>query len=269
MCALREASDEDLATIWPAARAAHLFPSADEFRSWRDRAPWHVLVNDRGDAALVVPWRAHLDLLAVRALWCPPGRVPGLLDDLRAVAREHGFRGLVSPLLAEEAVGPYVRGNMEVRERIVALRAAPSAVPRPAPPAGVLLRRATPGDAEDVAAVEGACFDDFWRHGADDIRSDLPADRLMLACEGRSVLGYTLSGATRGNVALGRLAVTPAAQRRGIGRALVADVAEYAEQCRATAITLCTQEINAASRALYAACGFRELPGTLVIATDR
>jgi ribosomal protein S18 acetylase RimI-like enzyme len=266
--ALREASDKDLATIWPAARAAHLFSTADEFRAWRDLAPWRVRIDERGDAALLVPWRSHMDLLALKALWCSPGRVPRLLDDVRAVARGHGFSRLVSPLLAEEAVRPYLRGGMEVREEIVALRAAPSAITRATPPDGVRLRRASIGDVKGIAAVEAACFDEFWRHEADDIRRELADARLTLACEGRAVLGYTLSGVSQGNVTLGRLAVAPAAQRRGIARALLSDVAEYAERYGAQAVTLCTQGDNAASRGLYAVCGFRQLPGRLVIAVD-
>lgn len=265
---LHEATEAELQQLWPAVRASHLFASPGAFRVSRDRAPWCVQTNERGDAALMTPWRSHLDLLALRALWCSQARIPAVLDELRTLAREHGFSRLVSPLLAEEAARPYLRAGMTPKERIVALRASPDAVVRTRVPEGVVLRAAAVADSEQIAAIETASFDDFWRHGVDEIRGELADGRLVVACSGDEVLGYTLSGAVHGSATLGRLAVRPSARRQGIGSALLSEVAEYAEREGAAAITICTQRSNAASRALYARSGWRELHGGLVIAVD-
>ena len=98
---LRPAQRPDLAWLWPAVRTAQIFDSTAELEAFWSEAPWRVRVNARGEAAVLVRWREHLDMLAIKGLWCSERRVPLLLEDLRAVARAQGFGRLLSPLLPD------------------------------------------------------------------------------------------------------------------------------------------------------------------------
>jgi len=80
------------------------------------------------------------------------------------------------------------------------------------------------------------------------------------------VLGYTLCTVSRGAGVLVRLAVARGARRCGVGSALLADAARYVERAGAITLTLCTQETNEASRALYARAGMTEVEERYVLA---
>ena len=265
---LRTATDAEMEAIWPAVSSAHLFSTEEAFREWRDEAPWRFQMNDAGDAVVLERWREHLDVLSIRSMWCPPRRLPDVLDGVRAIASDHGLARVMSPLVDVSAARPYLRTGMEECDRLVALQGRVTRVRRSMPPQGVALRRATPDDIEDIAALERATFDGFWRRGASEIECSIRSDRAVVARTAADLVGYTLSTVSRGAGTLGRLAVAEEARCIGIGRALVADVAAGFERQGVMMMALCTQRANRASRALYAACGLRELPGTLVFAID-
>jgi GNAT superfamily N-acetyltransferase len=84
-----------------------------------------------------------------------------------------------------------------------------------------------------------------------------------------TVIGYVTCALWGSTVTVGRLAVAPDRRRKGIGGALMSDVAQWAQKAGAFTIGLCTQEDNAESRALYSACGLTELPEHYVLAASR
>jgi len=274
----RPADDREVTQLWPAVRAARIFATSEEFRSFRDAGPWRVRVSRRGDATLLDRWRAHLDVLALRGVWAPSWRAASVVDDARAVAEAHGLGRVLSPLLDADALGPYLAKGMVETERIIALQAPPERVVHAEVPGGVVLRS---GSAEDLPAVfrlDALCFNEFWRHTAADTAPLGVGDRLVMAVSvgaeagalggSETVLGYTLATKVAGTVTLARLAVAPQARRTGIASALLADVAQWAARNGADALTLTTQEANAASRALYARAGISELPGRYAFAID-
>ncbi|MDP2232575.1 MAG: GNAT family N-acetyltransferase, partial [Actinomycetota bacterium] len=163
---------------------------------------------------------------------------------------------------------PWLGAGLRPHEAIVALRAHPGHVARAEPPSGVTLRLATTQDFPGILAADSLCFDEFWGYGPVELSHYAARERLVVADSVSGVIGYTLSTVSRGVGTLGRLAVVPQVRRRGIGAALLSDVAAYAERARASALSLCTQEHNTASRALYKAAGMRELAGRLVFAMD-
>ncbi|MDO8915850.1 MAG: GNAT family N-acetyltransferase [Coriobacteriia bacterium] len=260
----RPADRDDLRRIWPAVNASHVFDDYAELVAWWEAAPWRVRVTRAGEAAVLGRWRAQLDLLAVKGLWCATERIPVLLEDLSAVARAQGFARLLGPLVPDDAVAAYLTAGFEERQRIVVYRMQPPlSVVRPAP-AGVEVRIGLPTDRTAVAALDASCFDEFWRYDEESLRAYFASERLGVAEDSGRVVGYTLSTVHGVEGTVGRLAVTPEWRGRGIGTALLADSVAYLARKGALAVTLCTQEENDGSRRLYRKAGFRESPGRLV-----
>jgi ribosomal-protein-alanine N-acetyltransferase len=256
----RIATVEEAAALWPAVRADRLFDSADQFSAYRDAGQWRVRVANKGEAAVLGVWRSHLDVLAMRGVWCSARHVEAFAEDARQVARELGLAHVLSPLLPVDLLGPYRRSGLELAERVVAMQGHPEGVLAADPPMGVTFR---PGEAADLTALaelDAAAFDEFWRYGLAELADYATHERLVVAEAGDGeVIGYTLATMSRGAASLGRLAVAPRARRHGVARALVADVARWATKTGAITVSLCTQEGNAAARRLYAEAGFSEI----------
>lgn len=271
---LRTASEHEIVRLWPAVRAGHLFSSIDDLEAvWR-AAPWRVQVSEAGDAAVLRPWRAHLSALAISALWCPASHVSRALGDLVRLARDQGYGHLLSPLVAEELVGQYTRAGMSECERIVTFRMdGRSALDwTPTSVSGVRFRPARADDISDILALDAECFDEFWRYGPEELAEYFVRDRTVVAEGEDGLIGYTLCTVENGAGTLGRLAVSPAQRGRGVGTALARDAIGYMARNGAGIVSLCTQEHNSASRAVYARVGMREIPDRLHllwVETDR
>jgi ribosomal protein S18 acetylase RimI-like enzyme len=65
------------------------------------------------------------------------------------------------------------------------------------------------------------------------------------------------------------VATHPNAQRRGVGRQMVADALRYAWQVGATGVSLNTQTSNAVARRLYESLGFHPTGGTISVLVCR
>lgn len=273
MPALRPATSAECSALWPAVRAAHLFRDAADFEAFHATAPWRVQVASAGRAAVVERWRDHLDILAIRALWAGDRDVGALLGELGALARSHGYGRILSPLLPREVAHSYERAGMRVHQNIIALRIdARRAAQATAPPVpGVRLRRASPNDLPALCEIDERCFDAFWAYEPRRIAGAMVTERLMLAEDMTSdeprPIGYTTCTVERGSGTLGRLAVDPRDRGRGVGAVLLADALVSMANRGAGTISLCTQEDNAPSRALYSKGGLRELPGRLLFLT--
>jgi len=264
----RPALAADVFSLWPAVKAAHLMATPEEFSDFREAGPWRVRVTDGGEALLLALWRTHLDVLAIRGLWGASQHVADLVDDAAAVARAQGLGRVLSPLVVRSAAGPYLAAGMEEAESIVALQARCDALaPAPAP-AGIRLRPGVPTDIPQLAALDARCFDEFWRYGERELAESIRRERVSVAehDDGR-IAGYATCAIWGATATVGRLAVADHARRRGVGRSLLADEAGWALRGGAHTLTLCTQEDNAGSRALYAATGFVELPERFILAT--
>jgi [ribosomal protein S18]-alanine N-acetyltransferase len=253
------ATAEEAARLWPAVRSEH-FDTAGQFAAYREKGPWRVRVNDRGDAAVLGVWRGHLDVIAIRGMWCPVRQVAAFVSDARAVARDLGLARILSPLLPLDLLGPYRREAMASCQRIVAIQGHARGVLPADPPLGVAFRPGLTGDMPALVALEATCFDEFWRYDLAELAEYIDGERLVVAetADGQ-LIGYTLATESRGAATLGRLAVAPALRRAGVAKALVSDVARWALHAGADTLSLCTQEENAAARALYRDAGFSEV----------
>lgn len=265
MSGWRAARPEELSRLWPAARSSHIAASLAELQSYYEAGPWRVRVSNAGDAMVLDRWRAHLDALAIRGLWVAEHRVPALVKEARAVARSQDFGSLLTPLLASSLHRPYVLAGMAEMEPIIALQGQPSRIASAGEDGesdagdACRVRAATTADIPAIEFVDSLSFDDFWRYGRSEIESILAGERVTVAADAHGVCGYASANIRLGTCTLGRLAVAPHARRRGVGRALVADAARWGAEHAAAVFSLCTQESNAASRALYRRCGLVEV----------
>jgi ribosomal protein S18 acetylase RimI-like enzyme len=75
----------------------------------------------------------------------------------------------------------------------------------------------------------------------------------------RRILGYAISGRDARQSFLQRLAVHPAAQRQGLGRALVLDSLRWASRWRVDRVLVNTHTTNVAALELYEGLGFQRL----------
>ncbi len=265
------AGEEDADRLWPTVKAAHVFRDRAEYERFRATAPWRVVVGPDGTAALLERWRDHLDLLAIRMLWAPPSKLPTVVRGIEDIAREQGFSALLSPLLAESVLPPYLAAGFKEAHRIVLLRAEAGRFDEGPgmTPAGISTRLALPDDMGPLAELDHDCFDEFWRYEPHRMAERLSVGRTMVAESDGMLVGYTHATIDRGNGSIGRLAVLGTMRRRGIGTALLSGIMRFLIASGADVVSLCTQEENAASRALYARVGLREMPERLVLLTKQ
>lgn len=253
----RPARADEITRLWPAVRAAHLFGSAEQLAQFHAAGPWRVRVTDRGEALVVARWRQHLDVLAIRGLWAPSHRVPELVRDACAVARAQGLARVLSPLVALSQFGPYRDAGLGVAETIVALCARTRGIDAQLPP-GYTVRQARTSDLDALALLDGRCFDEFWRYGPEELADSVDRERVFVAEKPGTIglAGYSACSLHGATATLGRLAVSPEARGQGLGAALCAESVRWVAGKGAETISLCTQESNRESRALYDRLGF-------------
>jgi len=126
------------------------------------------------------------------------------------------------------------------------------------------LRRVRVHDAPRLAALERACFALPWSEGqiAAELRSPgslgfLADARVAAADEATDAIGYALFRFVAGEAELLRLAVRPAARRRGLARRLLAAGLEELHAAGCAAAFLEVSEANGAAVALYEREGWR------------
>ncbi len=266
----REARPDEIEDLWPMVRGSHIFGTLEDLVRFHVQGPWRVRVNDRGDAYLIHRWRAHLDFAALKHMWASPRTVPDLVRDARGVAAERGLDRVISPLLPFRSRGPYLEADMESLERIVAFSVG---IDRMRFSGGrahrVDLARAD--DLGDLVALEVACFEPFWRHGADEIVEAMEQDaRVSVVRDEAGVVAASAISALSGSVVtVARLATAPWARRRGMAKALLADARAWAESCGAVGLSLCTQSSNQPARRLYEAVGFQQAAEEYVLLVTR
>jgi ribosomal-protein-alanine N-acetyltransferase len=126
-------------------------------------------------------------------------------------------------------------------------------------PAGFSIRAMLQYDLPAVAEVDAAAFDLLWQNSLPALEMAYPQAVLAAVVEAEGqVVAYQLSTRNQLGAHLARLAVHPALQGRGLGRALIADLVHQAERRGLYRLTVNTQDDNAVSLALYKKTGFHE-----------
>ncbi len=209
-----------------------------------DTRAWLRLFMARGDVPQDLAWRL---------LWRSAAPV------LRAEGITHvaglGGRAWVDRFLRQRGF------RHEADLRLLLWRARVAALPAVAAPAGVRLEPMTAADLGAAAAVDREAFPATWRLRPELVRYACQQARLALVArsdaDGGAVVGYALFTPSPQGAHLARLAVHPAWQGRGLGRALVATGLR-----RLTAdepglwVSVNTEADNHPALRLYAALGF-------------
>jgi ribosomal protein S18 acetylase RimI-like enzyme len=178
-----------------------------------------------------------------------------------------GFTRVVTAALAPGEQPGFLSAGFEIEQHLHLLAHDLSGVPATRPPEGVQLRRGADDDLDAVVAADNEAFDPFWSMdppGIEEALTATPRSRYRVALNG-SVVGYAITGRAGGRGYLQRLAVAPAHQGRGTGRALVVDGLRWLRRWRADQCLVNTQVGNDAAVALYTDLGFRAQPDGLSV----
>lgn len=113
-------------------------------------------------------------------------------------------------------------------------------------------------DLEAVADLDGQAFGALWRNTIESLQMAYKQHAVATVAENdEGILGYQISTASPMGGHLARLAVSPSAQGKGIGIALVRDVLDQFDRRGAIRVSVNTQQSNPVSLSLYNKTGFR------------
>lgn len=123
--------------------------------------------------------------------------------------------------------------------------------------AGVRIRPMMEADLPVVQEVDAAAFEPLWQNSLETLRRAFLQSLLVTVVETEAgIVGYQLSTGGGQHAHLARLAVHPAWQGRGLGRALVNDLLAKLVHNGIYKLSVNTQSDNVASLALYQRLGF-------------
>ena len=124
-------------------------------------------------------------------------------------------------------------------------------------PDGIRIRRMSEADLPDVEKTDAASFVPLWQNPLETIRKAFGQALYATVAENEhGILGYQLSTGGGQRAHLARLAVHPAAQGKGAGRALLSDLFRYITYAGLSRLSVNTQSDNQASLSLYQRMGF-------------
>lgn len=125
-------------------------------------------------------------------------------------------------------------------------------------PAGsIRIRQMMEADLPEVEKTDAASFDPLWHNPLDTLRRALSQALYATVAENEDgIIGYQLSTGSGQRAHLARLAVHPAIQGKGAGRALLSDLFAYLTQAGIPRLSVNTQSDNSVSLSLYQRMGF-------------
>lgn len=226
------------------------------------------LVTSNEERARVGRWRERDELGVIAPVPGDPPLSREFVDDCLTRLSASGFETAVTPALSPTELSPFLQAGFVPREGLHVLTHDLQNLRRPTAIPGIALRRWRPVDVPGVMRVDAVAFDDFWRldlHALREARSATPHTRFRVAVADGRIVGYCITGRSRLQGYLQRLAVGPEVQGRGLGRHLVDDALAWLAARRARACVVNTQESNERALALYRLCGFTEASANLLV----
>ena len=125
------------------------------------------------------------------------------------------------------------------------------------PASGIRIRKMTQSDLPEVERTDAASFDPLWHNPLDTLRRALgQALYATVAVNQEGIIGYQLSTGGGQRAHLARLAVHPAVQGKGAGRALLSDLFAHLTYAGIPRLSVNTQSDNKVSLSLYQRMGF-------------
>jgi ribosomal protein S18 acetylase RimI-like enzyme len=122
---------------------------------------------------------------------------------------------------------------------------------------GIGIRKMTAEDLPEVEKTDSASFDPLWQNPLESLRKAFAQALYATVAENeRGIIGYQLSTGSGQRAHLARLAVHPAIQGKGAGRALLSDLFAFITYAGISRLSVNTQSDNQASLSLYQRMGF-------------
>lgn len=225
----------------------------------------------------VGPWRGD-DRIAYLA---PVGEGPAPTAEAvtRALAglAGRGYREAVTAALGPVEAQGFLLAGFEVHERLHLLARDLTDLSDLPPAPSVSLRRGRRRDRPAVLEVDGRAFSAFWRldeAGLDEALAATPSSRFRVADDVEAgavdaIAGYAVTGRAGRRGFLQRLAVDPACEGHGLGRALVLDGLTWLRRRGCDRVVVNTQEANGRALMLYEQLGFRRQHAGLAVLRSR
>lgn len=122
---------------------------------------------------------------------------------------------------------------------------------------GVQIRKMVEADLPSIEKIDLSAFGVLWHNPIDTLHAAFSkALFASVAEDDRGIIGYQITTGDRQRAHLARLAVTPAAQGRGVGRFVVGDLLTRIVNHGIGKLSVNTQNDNGSSLALYEKLGF-------------
>ncbi|MFQ5558262.1 MAG: GNAT family N-acetyltransferase [Acidimicrobiales bacterium] len=191
-----------------------------------------------------------------------------VLEQVRRRLAALGYAAVYTAAVGRAERDRLVTDGFEVVEELHLLRHdLHDPVERPRRSRSTRVRRGRRRDHADVLLLDAGAFGPFWRLDVDGLHEALaatPVSRLRIVRDD-GFAGYAITGKSGAHGYLQRLAVSPRAQSRGVGRALLADTLRWLRQRHATSVLVNTQLDNERALALYESSGFRRQDERLAV----
>jgi ribosomal protein S18 acetylase RimI-like enzyme len=122
---------------------------------------------------------------------------------------------------------------------------------------GIRIRKMTDADIPEVEKTDAASFDPLWHNPFETLRRAFTQALYATVAENENgIIGYQLSTGGGQRAHLARLAVHPAVQGKGAGRALLSDLFSHLTYTGIPRLSVNTQSDNKISLSLYQRMGF-------------
>jgi [ribosomal protein S18]-alanine N-acetyltransferase len=190
-------------------------------------------------------------------------------------ARSSGCRAVRTGALFPVSTGPFLDVGFQTIDRLALLETRLGPSTRQRADQGrtvngrrIRMRRLRPRHLDDAAAVDRRAFAPPWgndRSTLADILHATPSCHARSIRLHRAMSAFAITGVADRAGYLQRLAVDPSAQRRGLGRSLVADSLDWMRRRGAATAMVNTAFDNTAALALYESFGFRRRDDSLLI----
>jgi len=211
------------------------------------------------------PWRGDGRVAYLAPLADAPPPSAGFIQSCLGELSARGYTSVITAALSVSERKPFYVAGFRDQERLRLLIHNLERVTRPSEPA---VRKARRTDRPRVLEIDGATFSAFWRldeWGLDQALAATPVARFRVASAGDRVVGYAITGRAGTDGYLQRLAVDPAHQRQGLGRALALDGLHWLRRKGTSRAVVNTQIANTAAFSLYESLGFRSQSSDLVV----
>jgi ribosomal protein S18 acetylase RimI-like enzyme len=213
------------------------------------------------------PWRGDARVASIAPTRLAFGPVSAAdVRDCVERAGHAGYDQVLTAALGRRDQPPFLEAGFEVEQRLHLLVHTLDRLPRV--DADVSIHRARRRDRQAVLAVDHAAFEPFWRlddRGLSDALAATSAVRFRVARADGRIVGYAITGRAEHRGYVQRLAVSPRAEGRGVGAALLIDGLRWLRRRGARDAVVNTQEGNERSLKLYLRSGFVVQPEGLAV----